>query len=81
VDTDEINHGGGLPPYLQLAAILRRRIEDGALTRRLPSEKSLAQQYEVSESTVKKALDVLVASGHVRKHQGWGSEILWRPPE
>lgn len=76
MDTDGINHAGGLPPYRQLAAVLRRRIEGGELTRRLPSQRALAQQYGCSESTVKKALALLRESGHVRTHQGWGSEVL-----
>lgn len=75
---EQINHAGGTPPYQQLAAILRGKIERGELQpgKRLPSEKTLAQEYGVSQSTCRKALALLRDSGHVRTHQGWGSEVL-----
>jgi GntR family transcriptional regulator len=78
VDANKINHDGGLPPYRQLAAILARRIARGELARRLPSEKNLAQEYGVAQSTVRKALALLREAGLVRTHKGWGTEIL--PP-
>jgi DNA-binding GntR family transcriptional regulator len=42
------------------------------LTPRLPSERTLSQQYEVSKSTVCKALNLLVTEGMVVEAPGMG---------
>lgn len=76
MDADAINHAGGPPPYQQLATILRRQIASGELARRVPSERTLMQRYDLSQSTVRKALKLLEQEGLVRAHQGWGREIL-----
>jgi len=76
VDAEKINQAGGLPPYQQLAGILRRRIERGELAGRLPSEVTLGQQFGVSKSTVRKALRVLREAGLIGTSQGWGSRVL-----
>lgn len=77
--TDSINHAGGLPPYLQVAGILRERIDSGELTGRIPSERTLAQQFGVAVSTIRKAIKVLREEGAVQTHQGWGTRVI--PPK
>ena len=47
------------PLYLQLAAILREQITHGELTGRVPSIKTLAQQYGVAMGTAERALGIL----------------------
>lgn len=42
----------------------------------LPSEKKLAQLYEVSRETVRKALTILLEDGYIQKKQGKGSIVL-----
>ncbi len=58
---------GPVAPWRQIHADLARRITSGELRPgdRLPSIVSLAQQYEVALTTVRKALDVLKADGLV----------------
>ena len=51
-----IDHDSATPLYLQVADLLRRQIEDGALTARLPSVKSLSQEHGISHITAEKAL-------------------------
>lgn len=53
------------PRYLQLAALLRTDIEAGRYPAgsRLPSEKTLTQEYGVARETASKAMDVLAAEG------------------
>ena len=55
--------------YEQLAAVLRRRIDSGALKPgdRLPSETGLAQQAGVSRSTVREALRTLQEAGFIER--------------
>jgi DNA-binding GntR family transcriptional regulator len=57
-------------PYLQLAALIRKRGPG-----KLPSILKLAEEYEVSVPTVRKALDVLKAEGVVEAVAGLGTFI------
>jgi DNA-binding GntR family transcriptional regulator len=53
------------PYFDQLAEILRRQIEDGALTPRakLPTQLELVELYEVSRGTASRATEILVGEG------------------
>jgi DNA-binding GntR family transcriptional regulator len=68
------------PPWRQLAAILRDRIASGTLAGRLPSEKTLAQEYGLAVNTVRKALAQLRAEGLIQTDRGWGSYVIEREP-
>lgn len=57
---------------------LKRKIKSteypsGAL---LPSEKALAEVYEVSRETIRKSLTLLLEDGYIQKKQGKGSIVL-----
>jgi DNA-binding GntR family transcriptional regulator len=54
-----------MPLWEQLADILREQIRSGELSGRLPSGKTLAQEYEVSHRTSERALQALKAEGLV----------------
>lgn len=70
---EEIDYESGVPPYRQLAAILRARIQSGKITRRLPAEKDLAAEFGLAHGTVRKALQVLRDEGTIHTVPGWGS--------
>lgn len=55
----ELDHEGTDPLYVQLAGILREQIKSGELTGRVPSAKTLAQQYGIATGTAEKALAAL----------------------
>jgi DNA-binding LacI/PurR family transcriptional regulator len=65
---------GPVPGHQQIAQILREQITSGDLAcgDRLPPERSLAQMCGVSRSTVRQALDSMVAEGLVSKYTGRG---------
>jgi DNA-binding GntR family transcriptional regulator len=67
-----LDHDSPVPLYEQLAAVLRGRIERGELTGRVPSAKSLAQQYEVAQGTAERALAVLREAGLLQSAMGRG---------
>lgn len=70
-----VDHDSAVPVYQQLAAILRRQIQDGTLTNRIPSIRTLAQEYEVSHETAAKSLNVLKDEGLIVSVQGKGAFV------
>ena len=72
-----IIRGTPVPPYQQLAALLRARIESGELApgQQLPSVIKLAEQYDLAVPTVRKAITVLKAEGLVTGVAGYGTFV------
>lgn len=72
-----ITRGTPVPPYRQLAAIIRGQIESGELApgQQLPSVVALAAEYEVSTPTVKKALSLLKDESLVTGVAGYGTFV------
>jgi GntR family transcriptional regulator, transcriptional repressor for pyruvate dehydrogenase complex len=65
----------GLPQKLALRierAILHNEYQPGA---RLPTERTLAQRWKASRSTVREALSLLVAKGMLTRRQGDGTYV------
>jgi GntR family transcriptional regulator len=73
-----VDHESNVPPYLQVAAILRARIESGELAprQRLPSIAGLVQEYGIARTTASKALRVLVSEGLAEVVPGWGTYVV-----
>jgi GntR family transcriptional regulator len=71
-----LDHDGLDPLYMQLAAVLRERIASGDLARRVPSVKTLAQQYEVSQGTAERALRILKDEGLIKSAMGRGTFVV-----
>lgn len=69
------------PKYQQLANTLRKQIAAGSFsaTGLLPTEKAIAEAYQLSRQTVRQALSVLVQEGIIEKRQGSGSHIRNTP--
>ena len=70
----------GPPPWKQIAAILRSRIGDGTYTGRLPSVRTLTQEFDVAPGTVTKALRQLRIEGLIGTDKGWGSYVTGSEP-
>jgi DNA-binding GntR family transcriptional regulator len=62
---DRIDPLGPLPPYRQIAAILRRRIQSGQYPpdTRIPTESELVEAFEVARTTARRAIAVLREEG------------------
>jgi DNA-binding GntR family transcriptional regulator len=75
-----IDHEGDVPVYIQLADILRARIESGELAPRrpVPSKRTLMQEYGVAGGTVDKAIGILRGEGLVRTVVGRGIYVIDR---
>ena len=71
---------GSGPLYRRLEERLRHAIESGVLKpeQALPPERDLAEAFELSRITVRKALDGLVTSGLLLRRQGAGTFVAGR---
>jgi GntR family transcriptional regulator len=70
-----VDHDSPEPLYRQVAGILHRRIESGDITTRLPSLKTIAQEYGVSHITAEKAVALLREEGLVVVVVGRGAYV------
>jgi DNA-binding GntR family transcriptional regulator len=57
---------------LQVSEALRQKIETGEITETLPSQAELMSAYDVSRSTIERALSALKADGVIESVQGSG---------
>ncbi|MGW0370253.1 GntR family transcriptional regulator [Streptomyces coeruleorubidus] len=64
--------GSARGTYLQVSDSLRKRIEAGEIVEVLPSQAALMSAYNVSRSTIERALAVLKAEGVIESVQGAG---------
>src|SRR5690606_32486824 len=66
-----------IPLYHQLKDIFMEKIqsEEWAVGNLIPTENELIEQYEVSRTTVREAINILVQEGYLQKKQGKGTFI------
>lgn len=57
---------------MQVAALLRQKIDTGEITEALPSQAALMSEHNVSRSTIERALGALKADGVIESVQGAG---------
>jgi len=71
------------PLYQEIYASLLNDIGSGAypLGAKIPSETELAQKYNVSRITPKKALEMLVTEGYVTRYPGKGTFVMKIPAD
>jgi DNA-binding GntR family transcriptional regulator len=82
VTDDRIDPLGPLPPYRQIAAILRRRIESGQYPpdTRIPTESELVDAFEVARTTARRAIAVLREEGLIYTVPQRGSYVTGKSP-
>jgi GntR family transcriptional regulator len=75
-----VQHGTSVPPWQQLAALLREQIESGELApgAQLPSIVRLSQEHGIAVVTVQKALRALKAEGLIETTPGYGTFVTNR---
>jgi DNA-binding GntR family transcriptional regulator len=66
-----------VPRYRQIADIIRKRIESGALQpeRPIPSESAIMQEFGVARATARHAVELLREQGQVVKVPGLGTYV------
>jgi DNA-binding GntR family transcriptional regulator len=61
--------------YVQVADDIQRRIAEGEITAKLPSERSFADEYGVAYTTVRHAMSVLRERGVIVTAHGRGTFV------
>lgn len=72
-----LDHGSNVPLYVQLKEHLRMQIEAGVYESgtRLPSEREMAQTFQVSRMTARQALQLLAKDGYISSRVGKGTYV------
>ncbi len=72
---------GVIPRYYQLKEILEQRINAGEFQPgdQFPTDDELCTQYNLSRGTVRRAIEILVEEGRLRRDQGRGTFVT--PPQ
>ena len=64
-----------IPLHVQLKEVLKKTIQMGEYTERIPSEKELIETFAVSRTTVREAVAALVRDGILQKVHGKGTFV------
>ncbi|UJL45702.1 GntR family transcriptional regulator [Virgibacillus sp. NKC19-16] len=75
----QLNHQSSVPLHVQLKIIIERQIAYGELKGKIPSERNFRQEYDVSRSTVREAVKLLVREGILQKRPGSGTFVSLKP--
>ena len=75
-----INPENPTPLYYQVYSLLKDLILDGTIThgQRIPAEEALADVFNVSRITAKRAMDELAQEGLIERRRGRGSHVVYR---
>jgi len=69
---------GNIPVYKKVYLTLKKDIREGRYPTGslLPTEYELELEFDVSRTTIRKAIGLLSSEGYVKKKQGYGTEVL-----
>ncbi|MDC3414057.1 GntR family transcriptional regulator [Aquibacillus sp. 3ASR75-11] len=74
-----LNYKNPVPLHFQLKEDLEKKILEGEYKDKIPSEREIMEQYSVSRSTVREAINQLVREGILEKKHGKGTFISFKP--
>lgn len=74
-----LDYTNSVPLYIQLKGEIEKKILKGVYTGKIPSERELIDDYYVSRSTVRQAIDALTREGTLEKKPGKGTFVAPRP--
>ena len=73
--TPVIDPDSAVPPYEQVAKILRDEIAQGTMTGRIPSAHTIAEDHQVSHRVAARALEILQGEGMIENVPGEGHVV------
>jgi GntR family transcriptional regulator len=68
-----------MPLHIQLKDIIEKQIAERNLSGQIPSERQYMQEYNISRSTVREAINLLVRQGILEKQHGKGTFVSLKP--
>jgi GntR family transcriptional regulator len=68
-----------MPLHIQLKDIIEKQIAERNLSGQIPSERQFMQEYNISRSTVREAINLLVRQGILEKQHGKGTFVSLKP--
>lgn len=74
-----LNYLNSVPLHEQLEDIIKNRVINGKYSKQIPSERKLMDEFHVSRSTVRQAVESLVQSGMLKKIPGKGTFVSHKP--
>ncbi|TMN21547.1 GntR family transcriptional regulator [Lentibacillus cibarius] len=74
-----LDYESSLPLHVQLKGIIEGQVANGVLTGQIPSERNFMEEYQVSRSTVREAINQLVREGILEKRHGTGTFVSLKP--
>jgi GntR family transcriptional regulator len=80
---DRIDPIAPVPPYRQIADIIRRRITSGKYPAdmRIPTESEMVEEFEVARTTARRAVGVLREEGLIYTVPNRGSYVARQTPK
>jgi GntR family transcriptional regulator len=75
-----LDRHSSVPLYFQLGAVLKEKVDTGAWQPgdRFPTEREIAEEFDVSRTVIRRALDLLVGDGGIVRIRGSGAFVT--PP-
>ncbi|MCA1010714.1 GntR family transcriptional regulator [Halobacillus halophilus] len=74
-----LNYVNSVPLHIQLKQIIEQNILNGVYYQQIPSEREFIEEFNVSRSTVREAINLLVREGILEKRHGKGTFISLKP--
>jgi len=75
----KIDYNHPLPLHIQLKEFIEQQVAEGVFSGQIPSERQLMEKYNVSRSTVREAISLLVREGILEKKHGKGTFVSLKP--
>lgn len=74
-----LDYTNSVPLYIQLKDRIEEKVLDGTYTGKVPSEREFMDEYYISRSTVRQAIDALTHEGTLVKKPGKGTFVAIKP--
>src|SRR5699024_9478240 len=79
VDNMPLDPNNAIPLHIQLKELIETRITKGVFSEQIPSERKVMEKYNVSRSTVREAINLLVREGILEKRNVKGTFVSLKP--
>lgn len=70
-----LDHTSSIPLHIQLKISIEKQVTEGTFIDQIPSERKFMEEYNISRSTVREAINLLVREGILEKRHGKGTFV------